>query len=492
MDAGRLQPGDWAEDNFGAAILGDKRRTRRLVESAKRAGQLPGGSLPEMMQDPAALDGFYRLVDCEQVTHRSVLEPHVQRTKQHMAVWPSTVLILKDITELDFTTHTTLQQIGQIGNGSRRGYLCHNSLAVDAQTREVIGLADQRLFVRPEVPKSETQAQKRARENRQSRLWVSSSDAVGTAPAGQRWIEVCDREADTFEYYCRLFATNRSFVVRSKSNRNISYEEQGERHQGKLHDYLRTLPAISRPSQPGEAPPACKQVQVPAKPARAATKTQPAMPAQKARTATLAISFAKVWLKPPRGQRRDQEFLQLWVVRVWESAPPPKVDEVEWMLLTKEEVSTLAQADECVAFYEARWMVEDFHKGQKTGCSIEDPQFEKEERLEPTIAFLSVVAVFLLQLRGLSRSADTKDRPAQDYMPELFVTVLSQWRWRKRRRTTSMTLEEFFFALGRLGGHQNRKNDGPPGWIVLWRGWTQLQARIDAVRQMQYSKCGET
>ena len=70
---------------------------------------------------------------------------------------------------------------------------------MDAQTREVLGLADQRWFIRPNVPKDETPAEKRTRENRQSRLWVASSDAVGTAPAGGHWLEVCDQEADTFE-----------------------------------------------------------------------------------------------------------------------------------------------------------------------------------------------------------------------------------------------------------------------------------------------------
>ena len=120
---------------------------------------------------------------------------------------------------------------------------------------------------------------------------------------------------------------------------------------------------------------------------------------------------------------------------------------MEWILLTGEEIVTAAQADECAAWYETRWIVEDYHKGQKTGCRIQEPQFEKEERLEPTIAFLSVLAILLLQLRGLSRSPATKTRPAQDYMPELFVTVLSQWRWPTAPPKTSMTVEEFFFAL---------------------------------------------
>lgn len=486
MDTGSLQPAAWAEENFGSAKLGDKRRTRRLVKSATRAAQLPGGSLPQMMQDPAALDGFYHLVNCKQVTHQSVIEPHVERTRQRMAEWPNKVLIVKDSTELDFTTHKTLKKIGQIGNGSRRGYLCHNSLAVDAVTKEVIGLADQRLFVRSRVPKNETRAQKRARENRQSRLWVKSSDAVGTAPPGKCWLEVCDREADTFEYMSNAFATGRSFVVRSKSNRIVDYEENGQRRSGKLHDYIRALAEVKLPDVER------KQVYVPAKEARAATKTKPAMPAQAARTAAVAVSFGKVWIKPPRGWRRGQDMLELSVVRLWELEPPPNVDEVEWILLTREEIASASGANECGGWYETRWFAEDLHKGQKTGCKIQEPQFEKEERLEPAIAFLSVVAVLLLQLRGLSRSADTKDRPAVDYVPELFVTVISQWRWPDKAVGMGMTVAEFFMALGRLGGHQNRKQDGPPGWIVLWRGWTQLQARVGAVLAMRRSRSGET
>jgi hypothetical protein len=481
MGQGSLQPAVWAEENFGTAQLGDQRRTKRLVESAKRAAELPGGSLPHIMRDPAALDGFYRLVDGDAVTHASVLEPHVQRTRQRMGQHDGTVLILKDITELDFTTHKTLKRIGQIGNGSRRGYLCHNSLAVDARTQEVLGLADQRWLIRPQVPKDETRPQKRARENRQSRLWVNSSDAVGAAPPGQRWIEVCDREADTFEYLNQLTVSGRSFVVRSKSNRLIDYEDQGERCPGKLHAYLETLSGDSG-----------KQVNVPAKAARAATPKDAARPAQAARTATVRVSFSKVWLTPPRGQRRGQGKLPVWAVRIWEPEPPPNVDVLEWVLLTSEEVSTTAEALEVGQWYETRWCIEDFHKGQKTGCKIEEPQFETEERLEPTIAFLSIVAVLLLQLRGLSRSADTKEQPASTYLPPLFVTVLSQWRWPNQAVCQGMTVEEFFYALGRLGGHQNRKSDGPPGWIVLWRGWTQLQARLDAVQKMQRHGSGES
>ncbi|NLS97105.1 MAG: hypothetical protein GXX96_33630, partial [Planctomycetaceae bacterium] len=42
-----------------------------------------------------------------------------------------------------------------------------------------------------------------------------------------------------------------------------------------------------------------------------------------------------------------------------------------------------------------------------------------------------------------------------------------------------LTVHEFFFALARLGGHQNRKGDHRPGWLILWRGWVELQQMLD-------------
>ena len=58
-----------------------------------------------------------------------------------------------------------------------------------------------------------------------------------------------------------------------------------------------------------------------------------------------------------------------------------------------------------------------------------------------------------------------------------YVEVLSLTRYGKVR--DDLTVHEFFLALGRLGGHQNRKCDGHPGWLVLWRGWMKLQAMLD-------------
>ena len=102
---------------------------------------------------------------------------------------------------------------------------------------------------------------------------------------------------------------------------------------------------------------------------------------------------------------------------------------------------------------------------------MELPQFTTRKALEVTIAMLSVVAVQLLRLRDLSRKND--GRPARAVVDEPYIEALSLWRWKEARM--DLSAKDFLYALARLGGHLGRKADRLPGWLVLWRGWMELQ-----------------
>ena len=67
--------------------------------------------------------------------------------------------------------------------------------------------------------------------------------------------------------------------------------------------------------------------------------------------------------------------LPVWVVCVREVDQPAGVEPLEWILLTNCKVATLEDAWERTSWYECRWIIEEYHKAQKTGCSIEDLQF---------------------------------------------------------------------------------------------------------------------
>ena len=468
MVAPSLTPTAFGEDNFGAAQLGDPRRTRRLVRVAEQILQHPAGTLPEKLQSPGQLKALYRLVGRPEVTHDAVLQPAAACTQQRLLDYPGVVLRLADQTVLDYSSKKSLKHLGKIGNGRGRGYLCHTTLAVAADDRRVLGVADQ-LLHRPQPARArESKDASRKRRTRTSRLWRQAAERLGPAPAGRRWIEIADRGADVTEYLDYMHHHDRRYVVRSAHNRRILLPADGGPPQ-KLHDYARTLADWGR-----------QTVEVPAR------------PGQSARTATVRVAAAAVRVVPPRQPRGDhgQEPLAAWVVHVREVAPPPGVKPLEWILLTNEPVTTVAEAQERVAWYSCRPVIEDFHKGLKTGCAVERLQFTAEEHLEPVIALLSVVAAFLVGLRDLGRQEATKKQPATTAVPALWVEVLSVWRYREVR--PALTLEEFCQALARLGGHQNRPSDGPPGWLTLWRGWTKLHIKIESVTAMCHLKSGRT
>lgn len=471
----------FGEVNFGNAQLGDARRTKRLVKTADLMCRRPGGALPQKLNQPHDLKAFYRLMNCKEVTHDAILAPHREATQKKIDEIRGPVLILHDATELDFTTHRSLEDdLGQIGNGNRMGYIAQNSLAVDPETGTVLGLYNQVLHHRVNVPKNETTAQKRRRKSRESLLWLAGTEPL---PGDHKLVDVCDQGADTFEFLEQEVQSGRRFVIRAAHNRAIwiGHDAPEDSQSGYLRDYARTLPEAGTWTLPVTSKVETKSPK---------KKGKKKKVKRKQREATMAVSFAPVQIKPPgkKNGNHGNEPLAMWVVRVWEKNPPKGQERLEWFLLTNEPVISFDVAYEVVGWYERRWIIEEFHKGNKTGCKIESPQFTSEERLQPAIALLSIVTLTLLNMRDASRRPDAKQRKATEIISSDYVAVLSAWRHGKVN--LDWTIHDFYFALARLGGHQNRKNDHAPGWQVIWRGWHELQAMVCGYDINQQQKCG--
>ncbi len=415
------------------------------------------------------------------VTHEVILQAHREVVLANIEQMDSPVLVLHDATELDYTNHHSLETLGQIGNGHHRGYIAQNSLAVDPNTREVVGLLGQVLHDRVRVPKKEGTAKKRERESRESRLWLTGTESL---PASWQLIDVCDQGADTFEFLEHEVNSGRRFVIRAAYDRGIviGHDAPETSNESHLRTYARTLP---------EAGSWTLRVTSKVETKRPKKKGKKKVVKRKARKAKMAVSFAPVQIKPPgkKNGNHGNEPLTVWVVRVWEKNPPEGQERLEWFLVTNEPVLCFEHAYRVVEWYECRWIIEEYHKGKKTGCKIESPQFTAEERLQPAIALLSIVTLTLLAMRDASRRTDAKRRKATEIICEDYVAVLSAWRHGTIRRDWS--IHDFYYALARLGGHQNRKNDHPPGWQTIWRGWNDLQAMICGYDAMKLKKkCG--
>jgi len=455
-------PDTWAEQQFGQVELGDRRRTRRAVRVAAQMVRHPAASIPEQAGTWSATKGSYRLFHEDEVTFEALSAPHWASTRQDAGGYER-VLMIQDTSCLDFTGHPAAEGMGPIGDHHGRGLMIHSTLAVNpAGSGEVLGLAYQALFCRQPTPEKETPTERKGRA-RESEIWRTSIREVGMAPPGSRWVHVCDRYADDFETFeaCRQVGVD--FVIRAAQNRRAALGHEADTRSDHVLDLVRSL-----------EPSGGKTLWVRSRPTR-----QP-------RWAKLLVAFAPVTVFPSWLAQREAEPVRAWAVRVWEVDAPEGEDPIEWILLTSVPVTDLEMAVTIAFWYSLRWLIEEYYKCLKTGCSVEKRQLEEVERLRACIGISAVVAVWLLQMKQQARMEP--ERPATACAPQGHVQVLAAYL---HRSVEGWTIREFWRAVARLGGFLARRRDGEPGWQTIWRGWQKLDLMtIGAGLAAEARKCG--
>jgi hypothetical protein len=137
---------EWAVMTYGSVMLGDQRRTQRAVKIASALARDPMASLPKQLGGPAGTKAAYRFLESAQTSYEQLMRPHLQQTHSLMQQ-QKRVLLLQDMTEVDYEQHPKTGGLGPIGNGSHQGYLFQTVLAVEPTSKQVLGIAAKaRLF----------------------------------------------------------------------------------------------------------------------------------------------------------------------------------------------------------------------------------------------------------------------------------------------------------------------------------------------------------
>lgn len=455
----------WAEEQFGSTDLGDVRRTRRLVRLAAQMAGNSSGSIPQQTGGTAEMKAAYRLFDKDDVTHEAICRPHVAQTRDRASQLPW-VFLVQDTAELNYTSHSHCDGLSPIGGlGSPRGLHQQNVLAVDPFTRRPLGLMYQRHHHRQARPKGYSQDRTALRhmplEQRESHWWVEAIQSIGSPPPGVRWVHVGDRGEDIFGVYDEARRTKTDWLIRIGKDRRVRTPHGEE----SLFSYARQQPCAAR-----------RTIQ-----ARRKNATVP-------ERIELHVSTGVVTLLPSRYESgyRYRAAIECRVVRVWE-ADPQGNEPLEWLLCTTLPSQTTEDLLLAAEGYSLRWMIEEFHKCEKTGCQVEMRRLEHVDRLEPLIGLLSVLAVWLLQLKFVAR--DEPERPATILFDEQAVSLMAHYL---KRSAKTLTIGAFWRGIGRLGGHPGRKGDGPIGWLRAWRGWQSFQLILlgATLNEERRKKCG--
>jgi hypothetical protein len=185
---------------------------------------------------------------------------------------------------------------------------------------------------------------------------------------------------------------------------------------------------------------------------------------------------------PSRSKKKRDKTLNLNCVWVQEKKESDD-EKLEWILWTNEPIETEENVIKVLQYYRLRPLIEEFHKILKSGLKVEDCCLGSADKFARFLALKSILAWRLFLICRVGRHNG-------DLSCEVVFSRM-EWQilWVRRKKTKPPqeppTLQEAIILLACLGGYPNRKNDGPPGITVIWRGWHRLCEGVETYASIQ-------
>ena len=448
------------EAEYAGAKFGDQRLSRRLVFMGEEISEKPEASFPQIFDGNAALEASYRFFNNSRVNLENIMLPHVRQTGQRASAYDE-VLVAHDTTEFNFGV-SDREGLGYLGKGKSRGFLGHFSLALAPdESRQPLGTLALETIFRPKPKrgrkKKRTHKERQQDPTNEGHRWLRGVQESEAALDGRsQAIHIMDREGDSYALLAAMKHGAHRFVVRTAHDRRVLGDDAD-----KLRETLGKKPILRQRTID-----VCKRNHTPTPAYRKK------FPARAARKATVSISAAEITLPRPRSASESPyPSLTLNVVRVFEPDQPEGQTPVEWILWTTEPIDTVEQVWRVVDIYRARWVIEEFFKALKTGCSFESRQLESASALLRALGVTLPVAWRLLLLRTLCRYDEQTSALAALSPVQLKCLRVALSRV-KATLPQNPSVRDALLGIAKLGGH--RKHNGEPGWIVLGRGFEKL------------------
>jgi hypothetical protein len=440
----------WAEATFGGAMLGDARRTKRLVQLMGQIASTPGGRISRVFTDSASRQAAYDFVEHEGVgpdTLVDVMGLACVRACRGL----DRALVVLDGTSLGLTDNAERKGFGSVGarNRGAHGLKVMNTLAM-TERGVPLGVPAQQYWVRG----ARVKRGYRRRDERESIHWRRAVEAVeqrfARCAADTQLHFIADREADATLLIQQLAQQGHDFTIRAQGTRNVM--------RGRCRVNVRK--ALQRIPESGRV--------LLCAPGRGGTEGRMALLSVRVAKETLVLRDHHI------GERRAMELI---VVQAREVGRPPKGhDRLEWLLYTTTAVCSLQGAVQVLERYALRWRIEEMHRTWKSGaCNVEQMQLRSVPAAVKWACMLASVAARVERLKQLSR--EQPDQPASVALSDDEIEVLRLLKRQSAKRTEIIsddmpTLERAVGWIAELGGYIRGRS--PPGSAVIARGLERL------------------
>lgn len=452
----------WIVAETKGADFGDERLNRRYELLLDRLSDKPTLSIPAACQGLAETTAAYRFCDNDKTDAAKVLKPHhdatVERIRAH-----AVVIVAQDTTEIELVRRQE-KVGGPLNDESRWGVYAHPLLALTPE-RVPLGVVAATIWSRdPEEFAQSQQEKRRARrakpfEEKESHRWLAgyqSACALAALAPATTVIAVSDSEGDIYECLQAGVGGEAEYIVRGCQDRALLKE-----------DYPLLLQTLACKAALGKM-----KIRVSKRNASTGDDRKRKQP-RDGRMAHVTIRAAKVLLRAPARPGEKLPDIYVNAILVKEEHAPAGEEPIEWLLLTSLSIETFAEATTVLDYYCCRWEIEIYFRVLKSGCKIEELQFERQDRFEVCLALYMIVAWRVLYVLMLGRECPKMRCDA----------VLSEAEWKsvyvivmqKDAPKKPPMLGDMVKTIAELGGYLNRKHDGPPGPQTMWIGLQRMR-----------------
>ncbi len=412
-------------------------------------------SLRNLGENRAREVAFGRFLRNSRVTISEILGRFAKRLGRHCQ--GQHILAIQDTTEVNYQAHVDrVEGLGTVGNGKDVGFFLHPVIAVESDSKALLGLCNAIVWQR--FKHKAPNYQHLPIVEKESNRWLEGAQAAKTALSHAACVTIiADRESDIYEEWVRIPDEKTHLLTRACRDRSL---EDGTR----LFALTDSLPvqgiySLNIPARKGKA----------------------------ARTAVLGIRFGVVVIKRPQKSPAKElsATCSLQIVDVREITPPSQEEAIHWRLLTTHEVETTDKALEIVEWYCQRWQVEQvFRTLKRQGLNVESSQMETAEGLEKLVVLALLAAIRCLQL--VSARDGKNKRAAQEVFDAEEIHLLEKLQPRLEGKTEKQknphppkSLAWSTWLIARLGGWKGYASERLPGPITIHNGLKSFSAMLD-------------
>jgi hypothetical protein len=325
-------------------------------------------------------------------------------------------------------------------------------IAVDAESHACLGLVDGEVHTRDGVMTEHHRD--RPLSERESRRWIETAERAKEVLASAAMVTVvADRESDIYPAWASVPRAGFHLLSRAMVDRRLAGG-------GTLFNAAEHFAVAGT-----------RKIELPAR-----------QPDRAARTATVEMRFGEVEICRSRDEqdRGLPKTVRLRLVEVREVEPPEGVEPLHWRLLTTHDVAGAEKAWQIVAWYQARWTIEQLFRVTKSqGLQLEDRQLASAGglvRLTAAAIKAACIDIQLVQERDGRHQLPASTVLAEPEIEtlEALSPILEGSTERQKNQHPARSLARACWVVARLGGWNCYYK--PPGPITFRRGMEQFHA----------------